>query len=145
MSGQCDERRWRITDFGIANATGEDSVRNTGTPAFAAPEQLLGEPHGASVDLFAIAAIVAFALSGTAPFGDGDAAQIVARALAGPVDVSEFSPPIGEWLERALSVREEDRFADALEMKNAWQAAVRAARRREKAAWWKLTVARERS
>ncbi len=137
--------RWRITDFGIANATGEDSVRNTGTPAFAAPEQLLGEPHGASVDLFAIAAVVAFALSGAPPFGEGDAAQIVARALADSVDVSAFSPPIGEWLARALSVKEEDRFPDAVEMKHAWRAAVRAARRRDKAAWWKRTVVRERT
>jgi Serine/threonine protein kinase len=50
--------RWRMTDFGIANATGEDVTGTTGTPAFAAPEQLLGEPQGASVDYFALAAIV---------------------------------------------------------------------------------------
>jgi serine/threonine protein kinase len=137
--------RWRITDFGIANATGEDSTRSTGTPAFTAPEQLLGEPHGASVDCFAVAAIVAFALSGYPPFGEGDAAQIVARELAGSVDLSPFSPPIAEWLRRGLAVREEDRFGDALEMKDAWRAAVRLARRRDRAVWWKRNVGRERT
>ena len=137
--------RWRITDFGIANATGEDAVSNTGTPAFAAPEQLLGEPHGPSVDCYAVAAIVAFALSGSPPFGEGDAAQVLARELAGGPDLSAFSPPIAEWLERSLATREDERFADAVEMKQAWRAAVKAARRRDKAAWWRRAAARERT
>ncbi len=129
--------RWRMSDFGTANATGEDSTGTTGTPAFAAPEQLLGEPHGASVDRFALAGIVAYALTGQPPFGDGDPAQIVARQLAGLADTSLYSPPIAEWLKRALSSRVEDRFADEDEMKAAWKTAVRAARRRERATWWR--------
>ena len=129
--------RWRMTDFGIANATGEDVTGSTGTPAFAAPEQLLGEPQGASVDYFALAAIVAFALSGQPPFGDGDAEQIVARQLAGKFDASAFSPPIGEWLKRALTADADARFVDAAGMKEAWRGAVRAAKRRERAAWWR--------
>jgi hypothetical protein len=84
-------------------------------------------------------------LSGVPPFGEGEAAQIVARALAGNLDVSGFSPPVGEWIAKGLAAREEDRFADALEMKQAWKASVRAARRREKAAWWRRTVVRERT
>jgi serine/threonine-protein kinase len=39
-------RRWRVADFGIANALGEWAAGNSGTPAFAPPEQLLGEPQG---------------------------------------------------------------------------------------------------
>jgi serine/threonine-protein kinase len=134
--------RWRMTDFGIANATGEDVTGTTGTPAFAAPEQLLGEPQGASVDYFALAAIVAFALSGQPPFGDGDAEQIVARQLAGKFDASAFSPSVGEWLKRALSANADARFVDAAEMKEAWSAAVRVAKRRERAAWWRRNSGR---
>jgi serine/threonine-protein kinase len=134
--------RWRLTDFGIASATGEDVTRTTGTPAFAAPEQLLGEPHGASVDLFALAAIVYFALCGQPPFGDGDPAAIVARQLSGAVDVSQFSPPIAEWLRTGLARNPEDRYHDAAAMKEAWRAAVKSARRRERAQWWKRASSR---
>jgi serine/threonine-protein kinase len=134
--------RWRMTDFGIANATGEDATGTTGTPAFAAPEQLLGEAHGMSVDLFALAAIVAFAQTGVPPFGEGEAQQILARVLSGNTDYSAYSPPIADWLQRGLAARAEDRFADAAEMKEAWRVAVRAARRREKAAWWWRPVAK---
>jgi serine/threonine-protein kinase len=136
--------RWRMTDFGIANATGEDVTGTTGTPAFAAPEQLLGEPQGSSVDYFALAAIVSFALSGHPPFGDGDAETIVARQLSGKLDTTDFAPSIGEWLSRALSPSVDARFADATEMKEAWRAAVRAARRRERAAWWRRTSGKPR-
>ena len=134
--------RWRITDFGIANATGEDSMTNTGTPAFAAPEQLLGEPHSSSVDCFALAAIVAFALGGAPPFGDGDAAAIIARQLAGSRDLSAFSPPVADWLDRGLAAKEPDRYADSTEMKVAWRSAVRAARRRDRATWWRRNAQR---
>ncbi len=136
--------RWRMSDFGTANATGEDSTGTTGTPAFAAPEQLLGEPHGASVDRFALAGIVAYALSGHPPFGDGDPAQIVARQLAGLIDISLYSPPVAEWLKRALSHKPDDRFADEDEMKAAWRVAVRAARRRERATWWRRNAKGDR-
>ncbi|HEX2722476.1 MAG TPA: serine/threonine-protein kinase [Gemmatimonadaceae bacterium] len=129
--------RWRMSDFGTANATGEDATGTTGTPAFAAPEQLLGEPHGAAVDRFALAAIVAYALSGHPPFGDGDHGTIVARQLAGTVDLTRFPPPIAEWLRCALKSNPEERFPDEAAMKEAWRKAVRATRRRERSAWWR--------
>jgi serine/threonine-protein kinase len=136
--------RWRMSDFGTANATGEDATGTTGTPAFAAPEQLLGEPHGAAVDRFALAAIVAYALTGKPPFGEGDAATIVARQLSGTFDTSLYSPPIAEWIKCGLETNPEDRFADEEEMKTRWRSAVRAAKRRERAAWWRRNSSRDR-
>jgi serine/threonine-protein kinase len=106
---------------------------------------LLGEPQGASVDYFALAAIVAFVLSGQPPFGDGDPATIVARQLSGKFDASLFSPPIAEWLKKAMMLNPDDRFADAAEMKEAWRTAVRAARRRERAAWWRRNAVRPKT
>jgi serine/threonine-protein kinase len=130
-------RRWRITDFGIANASGEEDVSSAGTPAFAAPEQLLGEPQGPSADLFALAGIVVFALTGEPPFGDGDPKEILGRQLTGKIDLSSFPTAVGNWLERAFSPVVEDRFADANEMNIAWRKAVRTSLRKDRAAWWR--------
>jgi serine/threonine protein kinase len=131
-------RRWRISDFGIAHMPGEDAGGTTGTPAFAAPEQLLGEPQGAAVDCFALAAIVAFVLGGRPPFGDGDARAILAQQLSGALDLSAFDPEVANWLARGLATDPAARFADAAAMKRAWRSAVAAARRSaHRATWWR--------
>jgi serine/threonine-protein kinase len=132
-------RRWRITDFGIAK--GEDeSAGATGTPAFAAPEQLLGEAQGPAVDLFAVAAIVAFVLSGAPPFAGHDAAAILAQQLARQFDASGYPEPVAEWLRRGLAVDVDARFADAVSMQESWREVVaemeRLARRSDR--WWDL-------
>lgn len=130
-------RRWRIADFGIANAW-EETGGSTGTPAFAAPEQLLGEPQGPSVDCFSLAGIVVFALSGQLPFGSGDAKVILARELMGQIDLSAYPEEIAEWLRRGLTPTPEERYADASEMQAAWRDAVDAAfRRDEQLPWWR--------
>ena len=113
-------RRWRITDFGIAK--GEDeSVGATGTPAFAAPEQLLGESQSPSVDLFAVAGIVAFALSGQPPFTGQDTSTILAQQLANQFDASRFPEPLSSWLRRGLASDALQRFPDAAAMQLAWR------------------------
>ncbi|HTR78763.1 MAG TPA: serine/threonine-protein kinase, partial [Gemmatimonadaceae bacterium] len=131
-------RRWRIADFGIANAGGEERTGASGTPAFSAPEQLLGEQQDTAVDCFSLAAIVAFALSGAPPFGSRDVSSILARELRGELDVSEFDPEIGEWLQRGLSADLETRFPDAAAMQTAWRAAVQSLFEREhRVPWWR--------
>jgi eukaryotic-like serine/threonine-protein kinase len=115
--------RWRLTDFGIAHGPGSGDARGggTGTPEFAAPEQLLGEPQGASVDLFALGAIIAFAITGRPPYGSGDPRAIVARAMAGALDLDGVPDSAKGFLTRALSARPEDRFPDADSMRDAWR------------------------
>ena len=114
-------RRWRIADFGIANAIGEERAGASGTPAFAPPEQLLGEPQGPAADLFGVAAIVYFVLTGDAPFGGGDGHAILAAQLAGKIDLSRFHPDLEEWLRRGLAADPDKRFHDAKEMQSAWR------------------------
>jgi len=134
-------RHWRLADFGIANAMGEETAGTTGTPQFAAPEQLLGEPQGPGVDCFALAAIVYFVLSGRPPFEGTDGHQILARQLAGVVDTSFASPAVAEWLRIGLHPEPEQRFQDATVMRHAWRAAVndteRAARGERAGRWWR--------
>jgi serine/threonine protein kinase len=133
-------QRWRITDFGIANVTGEDLGGTTGTPAFAAPEQLLGEPQGPAADFFALAAIVYFTLTGEAPFGDDDARTILGRQLGEQADLVPFPAVIANWFRIAFAPQAEERFADGLEMKKAWEAATEKVLARRRGPWWRRVV-----
>ena len=132
--------RWRITDFGIANVTGEDVAGTTGTPAFAAPEQLLGEQQGPAADYFALAAIVYFTLTGDTPFGEDDAKTILARQLAERVDLGMFPGVLGNWFRTAFAAKPEDRFADGAEMREAWRAATDRVLARQRGSWWRRVV-----
>ena len=130
-------QRWRITDFGIANVTGEDLPGTTGTPAFAAPEQLLGEQQGPAADYFALAAIVYFTLTGDTPFGEDDANTILARQLAERADLGMFPGVLANWFRTAFAAKPEDRFADGAEMREAWRAATEKVLARQRGSWWR--------
>lgn len=133
--------RWRLTDFGIAHVTGEAAMPAGGTLEFSAPEQLLGEPQGAAVDCFSLAAVVAFVLTGQLPFQGNDAQAILAQQLGERTDLSELATPIEEWLRQGLAPHPANRFADATEMRQAWRAAAAAALKRERALrWWRRLV-----
>ncbi len=125
-------RRWRIADFGIANAMGGELAGASGTPAFAAPEQLLGEEQGVQTDLFAIAGIVIYALTGEPPFAGADGQTILAAQLAGRMELDHFDAHLRAWLRRALAADPADRFRDAHLMRHAWRALVREAARDER-------------
>ncbi|MCE2940721.1 MAG: protein kinase domain-containing protein [Gemmatimonadota bacterium] len=134
--------RWRITDFGIANVAGEENAGASGTPAFAAPEQLLGEPQGPPADLFALGAIVHFALDGRPPFEGREPQAILARQLEGSLDLSGFHPAVAAWLRTALAPQADDRFPDAVTTRAAWLDAVEVAIEAERAgdSWWSRLV-----
>jgi serine/threonine protein kinase len=135
-------QRWRITDFGIANVTGEDVASTTGTPAFAAPEQLLGELQGPAADYFALAAIVYFTLTGDTPFGADDARSILARQLGERADLGMFPSVLATWFRTAFAAKAEDRFADGSEMKLAWEDAADRILARQRGSWWRRVVSR---
>lgn len=137
-------RRWRLADFGIANVTGEETAGASGTPAFASPEQLLGETQDTAADCFSIAAIAAFVMSGKAPFGERDHASILAREMRGDIDLSDYEPEIAEWLRRGLAASPEERFQDATAMQVAWRDAVQAVFERDRQVpWWRRWLGAE--
>jgi eukaryotic-like serine/threonine-protein kinase len=134
-------RRWRVTDFGIANVAGVDVAGTTGTPAFAAPEQLLGEEQGPQADCFSLAAIVYFALTGKLPFGSGDSRSILALQLGQRADATPFEPEIAAWLQRAFHPEPDQRFADAAAMQTEWRTAADSALQAEgKQTLWRRWV-----
>jgi len=130
-------RRWRITDFGIAR--GEDEhAGTTGTPAFAAPEQLLGETQGPAVDCFGVAAIIHFVLTGRPPYEAPDAHALLAQQLVGKFDEAALPPPVVPFIRRGLSPDPAERFRDAGVMKEAWHDVVEEMERdaRRSDSWW---------
>ena len=127
-------RRWRIADFGIANAMGVTPAGASGTPAFAAPEQLLGEAQGVTTDLFAVAGIVHFALTGRSPFEGADGRAILAAQLAGRLSLDQFDSALAAWLRRGLAADPLRRFPDAEAMRSEWRSVVRSAAREERRA-----------
>jgi outer membrane receptor protein involved in Fe transport/tRNA A-37 threonylcarbamoyl transferase component Bud32 len=135
-------RRWRIADFGIANAMGEEWAGSSGTPAFAPPEQLLGEPQGVAADLFAVAAIVYFALTGAAPFVGEDGRAILAQQLAGSANLTRFHPELAGWLRKGLAADPDQRFTDAAEMQAEWRRVTRDVLEHESRLPWGARVAK---
>ena len=131
-------RRWRVADFGIANIAGEETAGSSGTPAFAAPEQLLGETQDASADCFSLASVLYFTLTARSPFGEADPKSILSRMLSGKLDTSDLPTEIAEWLQKALAPEAADRFGDASEMQTAWRYVVRVVLDREhNLPWWR--------
>ncbi|HYW33275.1 MAG TPA: serine/threonine-protein kinase [Gemmatimonas sp.] len=135
-------RRWRIGDFGIAYALGDERAGTSGTPSFAAPEQLLGEAQGPATDCYAMASIVYFVLTGHAPFGEGNAETVLARQLSenmpDGMQQEGFTVELQDWIRKGLSARVEDRFDDAAAMRAEWRQVVRSMRRAEdQRPWWR--------
>jgi serine/threonine-protein kinase len=99
----------RITDFGLALAFQEHAgmggaSSRSGTPEFAAPEQLLGEPVDHRADLYAATAVAFFALTGVPPFGGGTVESIVARQALGQLpDLTAFRDDVPDGLRRVLA------------------------------------------
>ncbi len=76
-----------IADFGLvlalAGPEGGGPVSQSGTPDFAAPEQLLGESVDHRADLYSLTLAAYYALVGRLPFGTGTAESVLARQAAG--------------------------------------------------------------
>lgn len=77
-----------LVDFGAAvhrdatpGLTATEMV--VGTPGFMSPEQARGEPATAASDIFSLGATLAFAATGTGPFGTADPRVLMLRASAG--------------------------------------------------------------
>ena len=73
-----------LIDFGIAGTPADDLQREelSGTPAWMAPEQLVGGPVGPAADIWSLAALGLFLLTGEKPYS-GAADAVLERRMAG--------------------------------------------------------------
>ena len=114
--------RLRITDFGLALALRGESrfggaTSRSGTPQFAAPEQLLGDRVDQRTDIYSLGATAYFALLGHPPFaGTTPEAILAGVATAGPPSLSDrpdVRAELEEWLRAAVAHDPAQRFESA--------------------------------
>ena len=122
-----DEGRARVMDFGIAHLSASSMTRTgimVGTPAYMAPEQIVGTPVSPATDLFSVGTVLYELLSGSKPFQaetiQGIMYQIVSQPAA-PLDAVKLGipPALESIVTRAMAKDAEDRYPSALEMANA--------------------------
>jgi tRNA A-37 threonylcarbamoyl transferase component Bud32 len=133
------ERVLHVADFGIAQASTEETLTGTGqvlgTAAYLAPERALGQPATAASDRYALAIAAYELLVGERPF---TAAHFAALARAqiedSPPHASDRNPELPRALDsvlaRGLAKRPEVRFATSRELAAAIVQALSAPRRR---------------
>ncbi|WP_026448893.1 serine/threonine protein kinase [Actinopolyspora mortivallis] len=75
----------RVIDFGISRAMASTGMTSTGmffgTPGFFSPEQTMGTEVGPPSDVFSLGAVLAFAATGSAPFGDENTPAMLYRVV----------------------------------------------------------------
>jgi len=110
----------RVTDFGlhcgIVPGTGKGDSK-LDSPAYLAPEQLLGDPVDARSDLFTAGILLYQMLTGRQPFPGGAAAVIEQILSRDPPPPSQLTPGLGTAFDgvisKALARQSDRRFASA--------------------------------
>jgi eukaryotic-like serine/threonine-protein kinase len=100
--------RVKVGDFGLARTlVAESDLTRTGkflgTPLFASPEQLKGEPVDVRTDVYSVAATLYFLLTGKAPFEGANAAAVAARVASEPAQPMRLlRPDLPRGLDRTV-------------------------------------------
>ena len=126
-----DEPVVKILDLGIgrllAGRSGElaESSAVAGTPDYMAPEQILGQPLGPAVDIYAMGIVVYEMLLGRLPFSDPSYVNVLSKHVheraRWPADVATLRglpPEIGEVVLRALAKDPEARQGSMIDLQH---------------------------
>ncbi|WP_210588580.1 bifunctional serine/threonine-protein kinase/ABC transporter substrate-binding protein [Streptomyces sp. GESEQ-35] len=97
----------RLIDFGIARAA-DDTVLTAsgvvvGTPGFLAPEQAEGRPASSASDVFALGCVLAYASTGTPPFGTGTPDALLYRTVHDEPELPGMEGESRTLVERCLA------------------------------------------
>jgi serine/threonine protein kinase, bacterial len=146
LMAELDSGGWRamLADFGIARRVDDSSTltqtnMTVGTVAYAAPEQLMGQPLDGRADQYSLAATAFELFTGTHLYLDRNPAVVISQHVSAPPPaIAERKPELsglGPVLSKALAKSPRDRydtcmdFADALAGNDPTMAAAAYARR----------------
>jgi serine/threonine protein kinase len=124
--------RVKLTDFGIAKATGQayngsfltTAGTTVGTPNYMAPEQAMGRDVGPWTDLYSVGVMAFEMFVGQVPFHDTEEPMaVLMRQVSDPIPLAHSLDPevdeqISDWIARLLVKEPEDRVQSASE---AWE------------------------
>lgn len=114
----------KIMDFGIARVAGTEHLTNAGfmmgTPAYMAPEQVLGHEIDARADIYAMGVVLYRLIAAQLPFkGETPFAMAQAQVNNPPTPIGMLRAGLPMWVEqvmtRSLAKRPEERFQSASE------------------------------
>jgi serine/threonine protein kinase len=141
------EEKVKLGDFGIARlatqVSGADRV--IGTPAYLAPEQILGEEQSPRSDQFSFGIVFYQMLTGVRPFEGSSVGAVCSEILnADPLPPSHHNPAVPPALdrviERCLAKNPQDRFASFEELARSLYPFSRSRQRStdapKKRSWW---------
>jgi serine/threonine-protein kinase len=111
----------KVVDFGIAAASGNAETRLTrtgmvvGTPAYLAPEQVLGKPIDNRTDMYSLGVIMYQMLAGHPPYKGEDAMSLMYQHVQGqatPLHVAnpEVSKTLSAIVNKAMAVDPDKRY-----------------------------------
>ena len=120
----------KLMDFGLARVLVADTLTASGnvlgTPHYASPEQLKGEPVDRRTDIYSTGVMVYEMLTGRRPFEpDNDSiSSVILKVIQQPpapmnTDMSRMLPEIETIVSRAMAKMPEERFQSADEMRAA--------------------------
>ncbi len=118
----------KIMDFGIARVAGAEQLTSAGfmmgTPAYMAPEQVLGQDIDARTDLYAMGLVLYHVVSGAVPFKGTTPIQVAqARIHEEPLSLANERPDLPRWLADVVDIALQrdpmKRFRTALDFREA--------------------------
>jgi serine/threonine-protein kinase len=123
----------KVMDFGIARVLGAEHLTMDGmlmgTPAYMAPEQVMGHDVDARTDLYSVGVVFYRLLTGCLPFQADTPIAIVRKQLSDPpTPARTYRADLPEWcetiLDRALAKEPAERFQSAEEFRSALVSAI---------------------
>ncbi|RYZ44085.1 MAG: serine/threonine protein kinase [Myxococcaceae bacterium] len=119
----------KVLDFGLVKALEQDEEEQLtstgqvlGTPQYMPPEQAGGESVDQRSDLYSMAGVLYFCLTGSSPYGANTVRKALTASLTQPVPLvstkrqgAPVPPELDAFFAKALSAEKEDRYQNAQE------------------------------